>query len=112
MLVAAMVGLDVRSTMGLDATIKGADVNVEEVENLTDEIISVPIDDGVIFQVKNISEIMDKAEYPGICCSSLPVRRTVRERWMSSSGSGQTSCEICWTQIRMRARPGKRRRGS
>lgn len=71
MLVAAMVGLDVRSTMGLDATIKGADVNVEEVENLTDEIISVPIDDGVIFQVKNISKIMDKAEYPGICCSFL-----------------------------------------
>lgn len=33
MLVAAMVGLDARSTMDLDATIKGANVNVEDIEN-------------------------------------------------------------------------------
>lgn len=33
MLVAAMVGLDARSTMDLDATVKGANVNVEDVEN-------------------------------------------------------------------------------
>ena len=34
MLVAAMVGLDARSTMDLDATVKGANVNVEDIENL------------------------------------------------------------------------------
>ena len=66
MLVAAMVGLDARSTMDLDATVKGANVNVEDVENMMAEIIAVPIDDGVTFQVKSISEIMDEAEYPGI----------------------------------------------
>ena len=53
MLVAAMVGLD-------------ANVNVEEIENLISAIVSVPIDDGVKFQLKSISEIMDEAEYPGI----------------------------------------------
>ena len=51
-----MVGLDARSTMDLDATIKGANVNVEDVENMMAEIIAVPIDDGVTFQVKSISE--------------------------------------------------------
>ena len=66
MLVAAMVGLDARSTMDLDATVKGANVNVEEIENLIAAIVSVPIDDGVKFQLKSISEIMDEAEYPGI----------------------------------------------
>ena len=65
MLVAAMVGLDARSTMDLDA-VKGANVNVEEIENLISAIVSVPIDDGVKFQLKSISEIMDEAEYPGI----------------------------------------------
>ena len=64
MLVAAMVGLD--ATMDLDATVKGANVNVEEIENLISAIVSVPIDDGVKFQLKSISEIMDEAEYPGI----------------------------------------------
>ena len=66
MLVAAMVGLDARSTMDLDATVKGANLSVEDVENMMAEIIAVPIDDGVTFQVKSISEIMDEAEYPGI----------------------------------------------
>ena len=66
MLVAAMVGLDARSTMDLDATVKGANVNVEEIENLISAIVSVPIEDGVKFQLKSISEIMDEAEYPGI----------------------------------------------
>lgn len=66
MLVAAMVGLDARSTMDIDATIKGADVNVEAVERIITNIISVPMDDGVTFRVKQISEIMDEAEYPGV----------------------------------------------
>lgn len=66
MLVAAMIGLDARSTMDLDATVKGTNVNVEDIENLISAIVSVPIDDGVKFQLKSISEIMDEAEYPGI----------------------------------------------
>ena len=66
MLVAAIVGVDARSTMDLDATIKGTDVTVENIENLVAAVCSVPIDDGVRFQLKSISEIMDEAEYPGI----------------------------------------------
>ena len=38
MLVAAVVGLDARSTMDLDATVKGANVSVEDVENMMAEI--------------------------------------------------------------------------
>ena len=66
MLVAAMVGLDARSTMDIDATVKGATVGIEEVENMIASITSVPVDDGVEFRLKRISEIMDEAEYPGI----------------------------------------------
>ena len=71
MLVAAMVGLDARSTMDLDATVKGANVNVEDIENLISAIVSVPLDDVVKFQLKSISEIMDEAEYPGIRVNKL-----------------------------------------
>lgn len=66
MLVAAMVGMDARSTMDLDATVKGANVSVEDVENIISSILSVPMEDGVEFQVKRISEIMEEAEYPGV----------------------------------------------
>ena len=63
---AAMVGLDARSTMDIDATVKGATVGIEEVKSMISEICSVPVDDGVVFKIKSVSEIMDEADYPGI----------------------------------------------
>ena len=66
MLVAAMVGLDARATMDLDAIIKGTNVSVEDVEMIISQIISIPLDDGVSFRIKRISEIMEEADYPGV----------------------------------------------
>ena len=66
MLVAAMVGLDARATMDLDATIKGTNVSVKDVEMIISQIISIPLDDGVSFRIKRISEIMEEADYPGV----------------------------------------------
>lgn len=66
MLVAAMVGIDARSTMDMDATVKGTTVGVEEVKTMIDSMVSIPLDDGVTFRVKRVSEIMDEAEYAGI----------------------------------------------
>ena len=66
MLVAALVGLDARATMDLDATIKGTNVSLTDVETIISRIISIPIDDGVSFRIKRISEIMEEADYPGI----------------------------------------------
>ena len=57
MLVAAMVGLDARATMDLDATIKGTNVSVEDVEMIISQIISIPLDDGVSFRSKKRSII-------------------------------------------------------
>ena len=48
--------------MDLDATVRRTGVNVEDIENLMSSIIAVPIEDGMEFQVKSISEIMDEAE--------------------------------------------------
>lgn len=66
MLVAAMVGLDARATMDLDATIKGTNVSVADVEMIISKIISIPLNDGVLFRIKRISEIMEEADYPGV----------------------------------------------
>ncbi len=66
MLVADMVGLGARSTMDLDATIKGTAVSVADVEKMMSEILAVPIEDGVQFTVKRIVEMMEEAEYPGV----------------------------------------------
>lgn len=63
MLVAAMVGIDTRATMDMDATVRNAAVSVEAVENMIGTIVAVRLDDGVQFHVKRISEIMEDAEY-------------------------------------------------
>lgn len=66
MLITAMVGLDTRTTMDLDTTIKGIQLNLNSIEALINDIISVDVDDGVSFSIKAISEIMEEADYPGL----------------------------------------------
>ncbi len=39
---------------------------VEDVEMIISQTISTPLDDGVSFRVKRISEIMEEADYPGV----------------------------------------------
>jgi len=64
--IASLVGLDFRSTMDVDTTIKGVDVNITTVEQMIQNLIKIPLEDDVLFQVKSINSIMDEAEYPGL----------------------------------------------
>ncbi len=65
MLIAAMVGIDTRTTMDMDATIKGQTLSASEVLAAVEEILRAPIDDGVEFSVMGIEEIREEADYPG-----------------------------------------------
>lgn len=78
MLVSAMVGIDARSTMDIDTTIKNLPLSVESAERILTEIISVPIDDGVFFKIERIGEIMDETEYSGIRASMTASIDTMR----------------------------------
>lgn len=64
-LIAAMVGLDTRATMDMDATIKGLPVNSENISNMLQEICAVEVNDDVTFLVKRIEEIRESADYSG-----------------------------------------------
>lgn len=66
MLVAAMVGIDTRSTMDMDATIKGITLSEEELEKALNVILAVPVDDGVTMRLSGFENIQDASEYPGI----------------------------------------------
>jgi len=65
MLITAMVGIDSRSTMDLDATIKGQTLTESEIVFIVCDIINITIDDGVIFTYRGIEEIREEADYPG-----------------------------------------------
>jgi len=65
-LVSAIVGLDNRSTMDIDATIKNVHLSEESARKIVEGIINIEVDDGMAFEIKNVTLIMDDAEYPGI----------------------------------------------
>ena len=65
-LVAAMVGLDNRSTMDVDATLKNLELNEDLAKKMVEEITAIHIDDGMIFEIKSVAPIMDETDYPGI----------------------------------------------
>ena len=65
MLIAAMVGIDTRSTMDMDANIKGQNLTADEVTDICTNILSVDIDDGVELTLRGIEEIREEADYPG-----------------------------------------------
>lgn len=65
-LVAAMVGLDNRSTMDVDATLKNLPLNEDSARKIVEEITAIHIEDGMIFEIKSVTPIMDEADYSGI----------------------------------------------
>lgn len=65
-LVAAMVGLDNRSTMDVDATLKNLPLNEDNARKIVEEITAIHIEDGMIFEIKSVTPIMDETDYPGI----------------------------------------------
>ena len=65
-LVAAMVGLDNRSTMDVDTTLKNLPLNEDSAKKIVENIIAISIDDGMSFEIKSVSPIMDESDYPGI----------------------------------------------
>jgi predicted nucleotidyltransferase component of viral defense system len=62
-LIAAIVGINMRSTMDMDTTIKGIPVNRETIEEILNEILSIELDDNVAFKLKNIKSIHDVSDY-------------------------------------------------
>lgn len=66
MLVSALVGIENRTTMDIDTTIKKLPLIVDDVTNILIEIMKIEIEDGIVFSIKRVSEIMDEAEYPGL----------------------------------------------
>lgn len=64
-LIASMIGVDIRSTMDMDATIKGYPLNEKRIIEMIDDIIAIPLKDRITFERCGIEEIREKDEYVG-----------------------------------------------
>ncbi len=64
-LIAAMVGLDTRATMDMDATIKGIPVKEQTIREIFEEICKIELEDEVTFSFRGIGEIRESDAYTG-----------------------------------------------
>lgn len=71
LLIAAMVGLETRATMDMDATIKGWPVSEESIKKMFLDICKIDLNDDVAFEFKRIGEIREGDEYTGYRVSLL-----------------------------------------
>lgn len=65
-LVTAMIGVAHRSTMDIDTSMKNLNLSAEDALRVVNRVRDIDLDDGVSFDVKDVSNIMDEMEYPGI----------------------------------------------
>ncbi len=64
MLVTAMVGVALRSTMDIDTSIKNQNLSAGDARRIIEEIKDIDIADGVTFEIKEVSNIMDEMNIP------------------------------------------------
>lgn len=65
LLLSAMFGIDNRTTKDMDTTITGIDVSKEKMVNVLNQILSINLNDGVKFDVVDITDIREEDEYGG-----------------------------------------------
>ena len=65
MLISAMLGIDSRTTMDMDTTIKGFSLTEENISNIMNEIGNIDLKDDITLEVKNITLIREDDDYGG-----------------------------------------------
>ena len=65
MLISAMLGIDSRTTMDMDTTIKGFPLTKDNITNIMDEICNIEIDDNVKLKINKVELIREDDDYSG-----------------------------------------------
>lgn len=65
MLIASMVGINNRTTMDMDATLRGFPLSEETIREVFSEICAIPLEDEVILTLDHILPIREEDEYGG-----------------------------------------------
>lgn len=70
-LISSILGLDTRTTMDLDTTVKGLPLSHESITNIFKEICLISVDDNISFELKNVDNIRKDDDYLGLRVSLL-----------------------------------------
>ena len=65
MLVSSLVGVDMRTTMDIDTTVRALPLTQEKAKAFLEEIMAIDLEDNVSFRITKIEDIMEGHEYEG-----------------------------------------------
>ena len=65
LLLSSIFGVNLRSTMDLDTTIKGFSLDIDTITKVINEIIAIDIGDNIILKIENIKPIREEETYGG-----------------------------------------------
>lgn len=63
MLISSMIGIAERTTMDMDTTVTGIDMNESEIDRIIQEILAIDIGDGIVFEYDRIEPIREDDDY-------------------------------------------------
>ena len=66
-LITSMLGIDARSTLDLDTTLRAQELSITQIEKIIGAVLTIPIDDGVTFSLSDVKETRLEGDYPGCC---------------------------------------------
>ena len=66
LLVSSLVGVDMRSTMDIDTTVKSHPLNKDSAQKILEEVMAIDLEDGVVFRITKVQDIMEGHEYEGV----------------------------------------------
>lgn len=82
LLVSSLVGVDMRSTMDVDTTVKSLPLNKESAQRILEEIMAIDLEDGVAFRITKVQDIMEGHEYEGVRfmieCTMDKLKQTIK----------------------------------
>lgn len=65
MLISSLIGINSRTTMDMDTTIKGVSLTIYNLDKIIKEIINIKTDENVKFELQKISSIRENDDYGG-----------------------------------------------
>lgn len=66
LLLSSIMGISTRTTMDMDACVKGLNLTDEELYKVLNEILNIDIKDGIKFEIKNSEPIKEEDDYSGL----------------------------------------------
>lgn len=63
LLISSMIGITERTTMDMDTTVRGIQMEVDEIVSAVKEIVAIDVEDGIVFEYKGIEPIREEDAY-------------------------------------------------